>query len=380
MNGTTLSRLEENPESAKYFATLHESAIDQKTVHDRLKHVRQHKERQLHDLLEQLVPDIYSGHTAMLKQREASLIKSNLHMDTLIGHEDLKMHTYEYMRLQRATMINANAAKYKESKDNLRELTVRLKERATANKLLDKELEGILKAEQKLKQRIAAEKYQREELVRDELGKFRSHIEVKAFFEKARINRDDIHKLKGKERVLELLEEAFNSAKEAEVLDLRLNGHQMKLHDIEKGFLTLKKVTHADTAEQVVHQYEEVVKRREGLEALETNYEAEIEAKKAELSRMKTLRTEDLPSCDIGNLVELEATITHKEAICTQQEIDLKRLNETVAQVTNGLHQLYAKLKVAFPLWQDTKLTPTRLSENYQHLDALMNMMQLKQT
>mmetsp|Transcript_17351 Transcript_17351/g.31251 ORF Transcript_17351/g.31251 Transcript_17351/m.31251 type:complete len:500 (+) Transcript_17351:17558-19057(+) len=374
-----ISKLEDTPESLQYFRSVHDTLNEQKFKHDKLHHQRLHKEKQLKELKEQIIPNHCAGTLAELNQRAADLEVECVEYERLIGTEELLMQTYEYMRLQRTASINNYAAKYRKIKAEVKELSQKLKEKETANRLVEKEIERMSTAEQQLTEKLSAQKLQREELVRSELKKYRSTLEIEVFSMKTKERRETESMLKGQERKLELMEQAFYKAKKVEVLELKLNSQRMREYDIEKGFVELKKVTHAETAEEVVTQYEEVVNRRQQLENIEAQYEEAIEARKAELSELKLVKNEQaVTHSDYGNLVELETKVIYNESIATQKEVDLKRLNETAAQAINAVHQLYYNLKKTFPGYEDTKLSRTRLDETYRRLDALMKVVKLE--
>lgn len=346
---------------------------EQKAKHNKLRHSRLAKEKLLHELKDQLVIDTHTGSLDELQQKVAELVSSFQDKVRLIGTEEQLIQSYEHMRLQRDAAQKAYEGKVRRLKDELKEVNKRLKEKMTSQQLFQKESERLSMAEEQLRQRLVTEKQQREALVKEELDRYRATLQIHVFSEKTRMQREHELRLDGKERKLELLEEAYSQSRKEEILEMKLNGQLIEQSSIERSFVDLKNATHAETAEEVVYQYEAALRRKEQLKQFETEYEAEIERKKATLSEIRAQKGLLMASFhDSGSLLELETRVINRESAAEQKENDLKRINETVAQVTNSIQQLYTTLKKYLPGFEDTKLSPSRLDEVCRLLDALM--------
>lgn len=331
----------------------------------------------LRDLMENLMAERLDESPHLL-QRAEDYEQINANLQERIDLEEIMTQIYEHMHLQRASALEIYNGKYKRLKAEFKEVDIKMKERVKAFQIIEKEREQTAKAEEKLSQKLLKKKQQREERVKEQLLSYKSHLSIKVLSERTRLNRENQLRLERKDRKLELYEEAYDKAKRHEIIQLKLNGQQMQQHDIEKGFVELKKVTYADTAEEVVKQYEEVERRRQELEALEAKYEADIEVKKTELRRLKILRNETTtPLSSYSNLAEFETDVINREAIVQQRELDLNRMVETSAEAMTGLHFIYSKLKQSFPGYEDTKLSPSRSIETLRHFEVLMRSVNL---
>jgi hypothetical protein len=369
-----ISRLEGKPEIVAYFNSLHENLTDQKAKYDKLHHVRRHKERQLRELLSQILPDNIKEIPEDVQTSKESVERELKERLKLIENEELMMVTYEHMRLTRTAELKAAAAKTRRLKDKVHEVRLQVHEKTNSNKMVEKELERLLKDEARVRLQLKSLRSKREDQVKAELMRFKGNVEIEAFTSKTRTRREDELRLNGQERKLELLEQAYSKAKKSEALKQQLQSQQMQEADCEAEFNELNRVTHADSAEMVVHQYEEVARRREVLEQLSVHHEAEIEAKKADLAEMRACKDEKASPASEGarNLVELESRVVNEEAALSLKEADMERLKATVANVTSAVELIYSHLRQITPGLEDAKAS--KLDEVYRRLDAVMQI------
>jgi uncharacterized coiled-coil protein SlyX len=369
-----ISKLEEKPEIVAYFNSLYEDLADQKARYDKLHYVRRHKERQLKELMWQVLPSNFKEMPIDLQTSQDSVEKALKERLKLIENEESLMLTYDQMRRTRTDELKDVANKTRALKGKVHEVCLQVHEHQNKNKLVDKELERLLKKESRERQLLRSLRSKREEQVKAELMRFKGSLEIEAFTTKTRTRREDELRLKGQERKLDLLEQAYSNARKSEVLKLELQSQQMKEADCEAEFNELNRVTHADSAEMVVHQYEEVARRRGELEQLSVHHEAEVEAKKAELTEMRALKDEKASPLSEGarNLVELETRVVNEEAALSLKEADMERLNATAANVTSAVEALYASLRQLTAGLEDTKAS--KLDEVYRRLDAIMQI------
>lgn len=349
-----MSRLEDSQQARSYFKSAHNTMQELKHRYDKLHNSSKQKQHLLNDLLSKLETptELISSRDlpAKLKQTEDSL---DFIMRQIEDVEGLSV-IYEDMRTKRAVKMKVLAGRYRKLNEEVKEMSKKLKERQTEVKCIERDLERMTGAEAQFTAKNNALQIEREEKIKAQLLMFQGSVAVEAFTDKTRSRRKLVRSLKAKEQRLTLLEEALDQAKKAEALKADLDACNSEVEARERSLYELKKVTRAETAEDMVLQYEEVLRRRKELEQIESQYAEQIEAKKAELDSLKTAKHQlDKPDDEVKDLVRLESSVLYRESSRNLMETDLNSLTITAAQMTNFLQHISTRLKDA---WPDGKL------------------------
>mmetsp|Transcript_27120 Transcript_27120/g.48663 ORF Transcript_27120/g.48663 Transcript_27120/m.48663 type:complete len:393 (+) Transcript_27120:343-1521(+) len=371
-----ISKLEESAQSMSFYKDAQNTVHELKIKYDRLHNIRKRKAKLLQDLKDKLnVPaelNVSVDLTGQLSVTEGGLAL----LLRQIEEEEILGQTYEYMRITRVTGMKVHAARYRKLNERHKQESKKLKESQTFCMLEEKELERILGTEREHMEKYNSIKQGREEKIKNELLNFKGKVEFEVYTDKTRSRRKKMQRLKSREKKLELLEEAYNRVRTAELTELNLDKCKMSEHDKEKSLRELKKATRADSAEDVVFQYEDVIRRRHELEQLEFQYETQIEAKKKELKELKEERNL-LNSSDgeARDLIRLESEVLYRESSRSIRETDLKNISKVVAQVTSLMGQINNKLKKVTPELEDPRTSSLRPNEVQKRLDMLLSVL-----
>lgn len=342
-----IAEIEGNEHSVAYIKAAQLAMQGPKHKYNHLRNLRLRKATLLKELEEQLQPADKLCPSVQLSLRLEDTKAALGGVQMLIEDEENMRQTYKHMLAARNTESKIKASRYMLLKDTFKQTTKKLKDSRMTLKLVEKELERFLGEEVELETQVRHNQYEQDEQFRKQLLYYKEGVESEVWIEKTMSRRNLLKTLESKVHRIYLLEHNYFRAKKIETLDLKLSSCNLLKLDKERKFLHLKKIMGADTAEQIIFNYEDTLRRNAELSQIKSNYEALIESKKKEIIEMKIernlLRGNKKEIQDISNL---ESIVVYRELREHLMETDLLRLESTAAQVKTFLQLINSRLEL----------------------------------
>jgi hypothetical protein len=317
-----------------------------KEKYNKLRNIRTRKAKQLKALEERLKASHSNDDASVRKTTDTLTILADL-----TATEDNLTGTYTHMLHTRAVGLQASLASHSKLSAQVKQISKELKAKQAANMLFVKDLEQLADQEAKVKAKCAADKKHRTLRLQTRLKHCRADIEVDVLEGRTRTIRQQQGLIDSQTKQLELLEEISDKLEEAESLEADIDKSSALEEALSHRLHELKKVTHAQTVEDVVRQYEEVLSRRVTLQELENDQATQLEARKAELVELKQIVSGlSGPVRTVKDLVSLEDSVTYKEVSRSLHRADLRKLEITLAQAAGVIDRLYAAVRRARPM------------------------------
>jgi hypothetical protein len=319
---------------------------EMKEKYNKLRNTRTRKARQLKGLEERL-KSLHTLPDTSVKQTAASIAT----LADLTVTEDNLAKTYNHMLRTRAVVVQASLARNSNLNALTQQINKEIKAKQAANILAERELEQLADEEAKFKAKCAGTKKEHAQRMQSRLKQCRGAIQVEVLVDRTRTRRQQQGLIDSQTKKLELLEELSSKLSEAESLEAANDKSSALAEALSHRLHDLKEVTHAQTVEDVVRQYEEVLSRQVTLKKLEADKTAEIEAREAELVELKQIVSElSPPERTVKDLGCLEDAVTYKEVSQSLPIADLRRLEITLAEATGVIDRLHAAVRRAQPV------------------------------